>query len=292
MVIKTIELLRQTGCRPAVVTRGYKRTSRGIGRLESYANVALTGDEPMLIHQHFPDIPVILGSNRIKAIHYVRQHFPDTRIIVMDDGFQHRWLQPTLNILLTSYDRPFVYDHLLPAGYLREPPQAARRAHLIIITRTPAEATESEKKLLIRHISRYSSAPVIFTGIQYRTPRHLSDQTEMMTHDNGICCLAVCGIANPDPFLSHLKGLFPVLHNMIFPNHYRYNEKDIRLIVSQFNNIAAKKKVIITTGKDAVKLRSFTMLSSYPVYYLPVEPTFGNEEWKLFKNLIENAGKN
>jgi tetraacyldisaccharide 4'-kinase len=292
MVIKTIELLLQAGLQPAVVTRGYKRTSRGIGHIESYADAVHTGDEPMLIHQHFPDIPVIVGSNRIKAIDYVREHFPATRIIVMDDGFQHRWLKPSLNILLTSYDRPFVYDHLLPAGYLREPPQAAQRAHLIIITRTPAEATESEKKLLVQHISRYSSAPVIFTGIQYRTPRHLSDQRELITHENGICCLAVCGIAHPDPFLSHLKGCFPELHEIIFPNHHRYNEKDIRLIVSQFNNIAAKKKVIITTGKDAVKLGSFAVLSCYPVYYLPVEPTFTNEEWKLFKNLIEDAGKN
>ncbi len=293
MVMKAVEILLQAGLKPAILSRGYKRSSDGVITLSTDSSVTETGDEPMLIFQRFGNVPVILSGNRVKGIEFILKQFPETNSVVMDDGFQHRWIKPALNILLTAFQNPFTSDLLLPAGYLREPASAASRAQLIVVTKTPEETSHKSKQKFINRIKKYSDAPVIFSALSFKPLKHVFTGESFPDALSGYHCLTVSGISDDETFTEYIRKHALKTEHISFPNHHPYTGEDAGMIARRFNNIAAQKKIIITTGKDAVKLMRFKELQSLSLYQLPVEHDFLPEEEELLKTeLIKHARKN
>lgn len=286
-------MLLQAGLKPAILSRGYKRSSDGVIAVSTESSVTETGDEPLMLFQHFGNVPVVLSGNRVKGIKYILEHYPETNVVVMDDGFQHRWVTTSMSILLTAYQNPFTSDLLIPAGYLREPSSAAKRAQLIVVTKTPEQTSHESKQKLIRQINKYSHAPVIFSALAFKQLKHIITGESFSEPLSGYHCLTVSGISNDETFTDYIRKQALKTENISFPNHHSYTSEDAEMIARRFNNIAAQKKIIITTGKDAVKLMRFNELQSFPLYQLPVEHDFLPEEEELLKTeLIKHARKN
>jgi len=293
MVIKAVEMLLHSGLKPAILSRGYKRSTEEIHIVSGNSFVNDTGDEPMILFQHFGNVPVVLSGNRVKGIESILHQFPETDVVVMDDGFQHRWVIPSLNILLTAFQNPFTSDHLLPAGYLREPANAAHRAQLIVVTKTPQETSRESKQHLISRIKKHSNAPVIFSTLAYKPLKHVFTGETFNESLSGYHCLTVSGISNDETFTGNIKRQALKTESIRFPNHHHYTNEDAGMIARRFNNIAGDKKIIITTGKDAVKLKQSEELRILPLYFLPVEHDFLPDEEELLKTeLIKHARKN
>lgn len=293
MVIKITEMLLENGLKPAILSRGYKRSSERIHLINGNLSVTETGDEPMLLFQHFGNVPVVLSGNRVKGAEYILQHVKEANVIVMDDGFQHRWIKPTMSILLTTFQHPFTTDHLLPAGYLREPAGAAHRAQLIVVTKTPLHTSKESKQELINEIKKYSTAPVLFSSLTFQTLKHVNTGNFFDEPLSSYHCLTVSGISNDETFIENIRNQALETECLSFSNHHAYTRDDAGRIASRFNNIAADKKIIITTGKDAVKLKSFEELKRLPVYLLPVEHDFLPDDTEILKTeLIKHARKN
>lgn len=294
MVIKVAELLLQEGLQTAILSRGYKRSADVVQAIDSRSAVKVTGDEPFMLFHHFSGkVPVVLSGNRIKGMEYILQKFPDVQIVVMDDGFQHRWIKPAMTILLTAFQNPFTADCLLPAGYLREPASSALRAQLIVVTKTPETANDETKQLLINRIRKYSPAPLLFATLAFKPLQHIFSGEPIKEPLNAFHCLAVSGISNDDSFINVIRKQALKTESITFPNHHAYTGDDARMIARRFNNIATGKKIIITTGKDAVKLKQFEDLINLPVYLLPVEHDFLSYDSEIMKTeLIKHARKN
>lgn len=293
MVIKVVELLLHAGLKPAILSRGYKRSSDGIHIIKSDSSVTETGDEPMLLYQHFRNVPIVLSGNRVKGVEYILQQFPEINVVVMDDGFQHRWIKPAMNILLTAFQNPFTSGHLLPAGYLREPASSANRAQLIAVTKTPEGTSRESKQNLISRIKKHSHAPVIFSTLAYKPMKHVFSGETFHESLSGYHCLTVSGISSDETFTGYIRTQALKTECISIPNHHEYTSEDAGTIARRFNNIAADQKIIITTGKDAVKLFQFKGLSQLPLYQLPVVHDFLSEEYELLKTeLIKHARKN
>lgn len=292
MVIKVTEILKKEGLKPAILTRGYKRRTGGILEVTKNSSVTDTGDEPMILFRHCKDVPVVLAANRIKGVNFILKNFQPVNILVMDDGFQHRWIKPSMSILLTTFQKPFTADRLLPAGYLREPSAAARRAQLIVVTKTPAKATDEQKQHLLKQIGKYSPAPVIFSSLLFQKPKNIFNGETLHEPLSFYHCMAVAGIANDADFMEFIRSRAKQTESISFPNHHHYTKADAERIANGFNNIAAEKKIIITTGKDAVKLIQYHQLLPDSIYQLDALPDFlPEEEIKLKTELLKHARK-
>ncbi len=209
-------------------------------------------------------------------------------MIILDDAFQHRVVRAGINILLTEYKNLYTRDLMLPAGDLRDVRVSSKRADIIIITKCKADLGEEEKKALIAEINPSEKQTVYFTHIVYGTPYHLFNK-ETISIKAGMDTLLVCGIANPRPLKDFLTAQVNTYDMLRFPDHHIFDTDDLAEIKKQFEKIKSKKKIILTTEKDAVRLQKFeTELSDFPIYVIPIEHAFlFNEAEKFNKGIIE-----
>jgi len=157
--------------RTAVLSRGYKRKSKGFVIAKNNTKIQEIGDEPYQMHQKFPDIIVAVDANRCHGIETLLS-LPDTKnvnVILLDDAFQHRYVKPGLNILLTDYHRIITDDVLLPAGRLREPVNGKDRADIVIVTKCPPEMKPMEYRVLQRNMNLFPYQHLFFTTIIYKS---------------------------------------------------------------------------------------------------------------------------
>jgi tetraacyldisaccharide 4'-kinase len=208
-------------------------------------------------------------------------------VILLDDAFQHRQVNPSLNILLTDYYRPFYNDYLLPAGRLRESRNGAGRADLVVVTKCPEELSD-EAMIDIEHaIRRYVDKPVFFTHIRYGPPVPYSRQ-EKIIRDNVI---AVSGISNPRPFLSYVKNNFAVVRELTFADHHDFDQSDVDKLERLLKQYPQSS--ILTTEKDKVKLASpefAGQVNRLSLFYIPIEVRF-NKNGQDFDELVLNSLK-
>lgn len=144
--IEYIIALLRSQYKIATLSRGYGRKTKGFLIASESSSVTEIGDEPAQIKDKFPDIIVSVGEDRLLAIPQLLRKYPDTDVILLDDAFQHRSVRPGLNILLTTFDKPFYEDHVLPLGRLRESPQGYKRADIIIVTKCPAPSPACRRR--------------------------------------------------------------------------------------------------------------------------------------------------
>ena len=273
----------------ATISRGYGRKTKGIIMADDTSTPETIGDEPAQFYRKFaPQVHVMVGEQRSVAIPRLLSQHPETQVILLDDAYQHRWVLPHLNILLTDYNRLFFKDYVLPMGLLRESRNGANRADVIVITKCPEEL-DYKKEYIKLKLSNYITkpkVPLFFTNLKYGAPIPIYNPA--LFFDSEADILLFCGIANPKPLLEYLESNFNLVKTEAFADHYSYKLKDIDQIIAIFSSMGNNKKCMLTTEKDMVKLvgnQFEEKLKGFPVFYVPIEVNFMENE-NAFRKLI------
>jgi tetraacyldisaccharide 4'-kinase len=270
----------------AVLSRGYKRKTRGYALASDTTTALDIGDEPMQFHSKFPDVAVAVGEERIVAIPQLLHDRPDTQAIILDDAFQHRAVKAGLNILLTDYSNLFTRDWWLPSGDLRDAPSSYRRADVIVVTKCREDLSVDEQREIAAEIRPLPHQRIFYTAIRYDRPFHITRRTPEVIDDRAEVLL-VTGIANPAPLKRWLDGRSGSYYEMVYSDHHIYSIDDLRAILRRFTAITDPRKLILTTEKDAVRLIKFREeLEGLPFYVLPIRPRFLFDEEGGFRDLI------
>ncbi|HYF31129.1 MAG TPA: tetraacyldisaccharide 4'-kinase [Chitinophagaceae bacterium] len=274
--------------RIAVLSRGYKRKTKGYALANERSTALEIGDEPMQFHVKFPDVAIAVGEERMVAIPQLLHDRPSTQAIILDDAFQHRVINAGLNILLTDYNNLYTRDWFLPTGDLRDEPGSARRASIIVITKCPADLSQEEREALTREIRPREYQRVFFSTLQYERPYHIIHRdTRAITTDDEV--LMVTGIANPRSLKQYLLEYSRTYYEMSYSDHHIFTIDDLREIRMKFEQVTADNKIIITTEKDAVRLLKFEQeLRELPCYVLPIGHHFLFGEAQSFMDIIGN----
>ena len=266
--------LLQNNYKVATLSRGYKRKTKGFAIADENTTAIDIGDEPMQIHKKFPKVIVAVAEERVVGIPQILHAKPETQVIILDDGFQHREIKAGINILLTDYHNLYTRDFLLPAGDLRDIKSSGTRADIIIVTKCKSYLNEEEKQQITDEINPLTYQKVYFTKIEYSSPYHLfSKEERILEQDCNV--LLVCGIANPDPLKEALNSYVSSYEILSFRDHHIFNTDDLKDIQTQFSKINTKKKIILTTEKDGVRLAKFEKeLEHLPIYVFPMAHKF------------------
>jgi tetraacyldisaccharide 4'-kinase len=289
-----IDLLRK-GFSVAVLSRGYKRKSSGFRFAEVTSKAEDIGDEPLQIYRKFPDITVAVDRNRVRGVQKILKERPGTGVIILDDGFQHRRITPGYSILLSDFERLMIRDHMLPYGNLRESIHSMSRADIILITKSPENISPIQRRLIVREINKHPYQNLYFTTVTYKKPINVFDGTnpeidiltETGSENRGT--VLVTGIANPELLSRFLQKKFSEIIHLPFSDHHAFTLKDIQKIEDAWTSLKPTLKYIITTEKDAVRLREFTNIAELirsSFYYVPVGIHFLNDDKDEFDNMI------
>ena len=271
----------------AVISRGYRRKTKGFVVANESTTAADIGDEPMQFHQKFPGVTIAVGEERAKAIEALVKQKPQTDVIILDDAFQHRAVTPGFNILLTEYNNLFTKDGYLPAGSLRDLKSNYQRADLIVVTKCDPDLNDTRKEQIIKEIRPFPHQQVFFTTIAYGTPYQVFSGNPVGWEDIQSAVL-VTGIANPQPLVDYLQLKSLELHHLAYADHHHFSNEDIEKILTAYSAIKQTNKIILTTEKDAVRLVNFKELQHLPVVALPVQHQFLFNEGNLFDQKVND----
>ncbi len=278
----------------AVLSRGYKRKTKGNIIAQPNHTAKDLGDEPYQVFKKLGHkVVVAVGEERALAIPEILSEHPNTKAIILDDAFQHRSISPNLNILLTPYCSPFYKDLLLPAGNLRESRVNAKRADVIVVTKCPHKLSDAQKNAIKEKIALYAKKdmPIFFSQISYDIPQNVftSEKTESENIQND-SALVVTGIAESESFLEYIKESYKKYSHLKYSDHHNYTNSDIQNILKRFKETPCKHKYLITTEKDAVKLKEFDSLKEISCFYIPIKTKLADQ--KKFDQLILNSFTN
>jgi tetraacyldisaccharide 4'-kinase len=277
--------------RVACLSRGYGRKTSGfrlVGEGDSYREV---GDEPRQIKNKFPDVVVAVDGNRVRGLERLRALASPPEVVVMDDGFQHRYVTPRVSVVLVDYARPLHDDHLLPWGNLREPAGAAlRRADVVIVTKCPGGIKAGDREEMARQLRLEERQHLLFTTMQHGSLVPL-DGVGRCELSRGSMVLCVTGIARPEPFLYYVGGIVGPKRHLVFPDHHRFSARDARRITWAFGEMPGNDKWLITTEKDATRLASLPLPEwvRERTFYVPVETRFLTPADSLFELIAGHA---
>ena len=284
----------------AVLSRGYKRKSRGYRVVDAlfdhYTNV---GDEPLQIKRKFPDVPVIVCESRTEGIERLMAEFEGINLIIMDDGFQHRWVKPYINIVMIDYNRPVDKDNYIPDGQLRDSVESLDRANIFVFTKCPELILQRDISLMIAGLKKKPSQATFFTRPVCREVRSIDGIPVVLPMKSKV--IAISGIGNNEAFFNGLSARYKVLHTIGFEDHYQYKDADVELLNSALES-NPEAAFIITTEKDAVKLSSMDsipeQLRSRIFYecigmeFVPYGYNSGKEMEKSLLKLLDKEIKN
>jgi len=296
--------LLQDKYRTAMLSRGYRRKSKGYLHDDGSHDAALLGDEPAMIARKHPQVQVAVCEKRLEGVRRLMETMPPTdaddeaqgeeeptlppplELIILDDVFQHRYIKPNINILLTEYRHPYYHDYILPYGNLREFRSARCHAGIVIVTKCPARLNPIDKHNMINDLKLKSYQKVFFSYLQYGALQTLDGKTVDIDLRHMEQVLAVTGIAHPEPMIDELKRRCKVQH-MAFDDHHNYTRHDIQRISDTFSAMPGTRKIILTTEKDAQRLQGLT--ADLPVYVLPIKVAFHQDGDMDFDKLIESS---
>ena len=282
----------------AVLSRGYKRNTKGFVLAKNDTTMREIGDEPFQMHKKFPDITVAVDANRCRGIETIMSmsETHDTGVIILDDAYQHRYITPGLNILLVDYHRLISNDALLPAGRLREPASATCRADIVIMTKCPTDMKPMDYRILQRAMNLMPFQNMYYTTMVQKPLRPLfpDEAPEIEDETNLPAVLMITGIASPEHMVADFEGKCKKLVLMKFHDHHFFTASDVEAINMQFR-MMEKPAVIITTEKDGVRLASTTGLSDIvrqSLYIQPIEVQFIQDEEKFIDQIKKYVHKN
>ena len=290
-----LRMLSQYCLGVAVLSHGYKRTTKGFRFVDGNLTPCETGDESYQIKRKFPEIVVAVDDNKVNGIAQIRNAFPDIKIILLDDAFQYRRIRPNMSILLTDFNRPMFRDSMLPGGRLREWSCFAKRADIMVITKSPANITTDEQQKIKQHYDSIFPSEPFFTTIGYGEPQAMFKNTKpLSTADiKQYDVLLVTGIANPKPFEAYIRQHAASVQTIAFPDHHSFTEKNVKsiskkMLSNETPNPKPQTQILITTEKDAVRLQQMKIpeaLAKYS-YYVPIEVKFVTKPVQQFWDSI------
>ena len=272
-----------------VLSRGYGRKSKGYIKADNGTTAAMIGDEPTQIKNKFPDIDVCVCEKRATGIKNIIAEDKKPDVILLDDAYQHRHVKAGLNILLIDYGRPLWQDCVMPFGRMRESERGLNRADVAIITKCDG-VTDEELRWCKRYIETKKRIPVFFTTMRYGSLYRMSDKEKLENIDKRTKVMLITGIANPHPLKKEVESLGVKTCTMQYPDHHNFNDNDIKDIILTYNALG-DNKIIITTEKDAARLRETASLPDEikeVIYVMPIEVEFLYNEKKMFNQIIEN----
>ena len=268
--------------RVAVLSRGYKRLSKGFVLADDQATANSIGDEPFQFYSKFPTIQVAVDANRKKGIEKILQIQNKPEVILLDDAFQHRKVKAGFYILLTAYDDLFCDDFILPFGNLRESALGKKRADMIIITKCPQDLSELAQQNIKEKLQ--VKQPVYFTTIQYDDCVYGNKNSMHVENLKSESKLLIAGIANPKLFFDFLKS--ETDETLVFPDHHHFSKQDCEQILAKANG-----RKIITTEKDFVRLNG--LLPNAQLYCLPIKAVFLNTNFdKAIEDYVGKSTRN
>lgn len=273
----------------ATLSRGYKRKTKGFKVVHPKNTAEQVGDEPLQFKRKFPDIEVAVAEDRSFAIPELLKWNGDLQIVLLDDAFQHRSIKPGLNILLTQFNLPFTRDYLLPSGRLREWRSAYERADVIIVTKCPLDVNEQEKQELITEINPFSHQKVYFSYYDYNTPYFIFNRQYVAPLQKDWDVLLISAIAGTEYLRGYLEEMVNSVTALEYEDHHYFTKFDIGRLKAHFEGIDSKKKIILTTEKDATRLelhKDYIIKNQLPVFALPVEVKFLFEEGEQFDEQV------
>lgn len=285
----------------AVLSRGYKRKSQGFILAKPETPSSMIGDEPYQMKEKFPDAYIAVDANRREGIETLMKDSiaPELDVILLDDAFQHRYVKPGLNILLVDYHRMISEDKLLPAGKLREQQSGKTRANIVIITKCPKEMNPMEYRILTKQIDLFRYQQLYFTTLNYGNlyPLKKNGKTYPLSCINkDVHILLLTGIASPNKLINDLKPYNKHVSPLTFEDHHDFTAADLNLVKERFLNLPEKKRMIITTEKDASRLEHHPLLDETLkpyIYILPVEISFLQNQQESFNyNITDYVRKN
>ena len=287
MVIMLADLLTKEGFRPAILSRGYGGKKKGRVNVVSdgenlQMGVKEAGDEPLLMAKSLRKVPVITGKNRYITGSYAIDHF-NADVLMLDDAFQHRSLERDLDIVLLDWERPFGNGSMLPRGTLREPKDALKRAHVVVVT---GNDHDKESKRDHNPVIAYTDAPIFFAT---RKPMSLTGgktgEVHPLEYLKGKKICAFSGIAHPESFRETLQSLGGKIVSFIpFPDHHVYGKKDIAEIGRRSAESSAE--IVITTEKDGMKLVDFPRFFQ-DMYLLRIEMEIIGSDDEFTRTILE-----
>ena len=255
-------------CPVAVLSRGYKRKTKGFVLADAQSTVADLGDEPFQFWRKFhKDIILAVCGDRVEGMRQLLQLPTSPTVVILDDAFQHRPVKATKNIVLTAYRQLFTDDWLLPMGRLRDVVSRVQQADIVVVTKCPPDLSAAERERIVAQLQKKTrpQTPIVFATIAY------SEQVYSVAGESPLESFIqqpftlVTGIANPQPLLDFLKKKGADFQHIAFPDHHHFTNKELQ----QLQGLR-----VLTTEKDYVRFEQ----SWEGLHYLPIEMQFCTNE--------------
>ena len=260
----------------AVLSRGYRRKSKGFCLATPESTVEQLGDEPYQIYSKFPEITVAVDANRRNGISILEDKIkPD--LILLDDAFQHRKVKPDFSILLTAYDNIYVDDWYLPTGNLRDSKKAAKRADIIVVTKCPPKLSHQKRQAIEVKLRPTKGQSVLFSYLVY--DNNLKGQMKNLSLNelNNQKITLVTGIADPRPLVSFLETEKVTFEHLAYADHHFFSRKELEAM-----NL---KEAVLTTEKDFMRLKDRVK----NLFYIQVAHKFFDEGQSSLEALLDRV---
>ena len=238
---------------------------------------------PSKSSRSIPRCASVVDGNRRRAMRYLLALPEEERpeVVLLDDGFQHRYVHPSFSILLIDAQRELHDDELLPLGGLREPATARYRADCIILTKCPHDMQPIKLRIMQRNLDLYAHQEIFFSRIHYQQPRAvhtlLGEAGSPLPKDALI--IALSGIASPGLFFTYLGERYELIDQLVYPDHHQFRPRDFTAISERWQELceqySGRPVYIVCTEKDAVRFTD--SLGELPealvkqLYFLPIE---------------------
>jgi len=272
-----IALLQDT-YKVALLSRGYRRQSKGFILADETSTVTILGDEPYQIFSKFKAVVVAVDADRENGIRTLEKRVcPD--VIVLDDAYQHRKVTYGFSILLTAYGNLYSDDLYLPTGDLRDNKREAHRATIIVVTKCPPALSQMQQQRIIERLRPEPRQQVLFSRLTY-DPYIKSGSNEIRIDDLKQKKLTlVTGIANPKPLVTYLEKIGLTFNHLRFNDHHSFTENEIKNL--------RKNQPVLTTEKDYVRLKG----KVDKLYYVSIKHQFLNDGRKIFEDSLKKFMK-
>ena len=274
--------------RVGVLSRGYRRRTKGFVLSTPTSSARTIGDEPRQMKLKYPSVPVAVCEKRAEGSRLLRKAHPEIELIILDDAFQHRYVEPWVNILLMDYNNPVYRDRLLPWGRLRDTRNQIHRANFVLVTKCPDDLNPLDMRIVINSLGLFPYQSLYFTRMRQGEITPLFADRAAGKVREGDPVIAMSGIANPVPLLENLRKRFDVVAELTFDDHHTYRLSDMRRLEALF--AAYPDAVVLTTEKDAVKLTNRKKVPEavqQRLYYVPIHVSFVADSESEFLRQLE-----
>lgn len=282
----------------AILSRGYKRKTSGFIQATNLSTAFDIGDEPLQYKTKNPQLEVCVDANRVNGIKKILEFPEPPKVVILDDAFQHRALNCELKIVISEYNNLYLNDCMMPAGYLRESKKGIERADIIIVSKTPDKTTAIEIRNVIKDLKPLAHQQLFFTWLKYGELKGFQNPTDTIDTLNDLFryrIVAFTGIGNPKPMITYLKEYASDVKHIQFPDHHRFTIQDIADVRAQLDAIEGGNKIVVTTEKDAMRLRGTDLqdiANTLPLYVLPIEVDFKDKTQEFNDTIINYVRTN